>query len=523
MSYDDDDDEIAEGGEQHEIEGNTYSVVGNTVYKKDFWGNWKPVEDVDEEAEAGDHREINNEKYSIVGDKVYRQNWLYGWDEVTDEDERAEAGDREDIDGYEYSRVGDSIYKKRTFGGWRLVDDIDEEAEAGDHREVNGDEYSIVGEKVYKKGIWGTWHIISDPDECAEAGDQYESNGYEYSRVGDLVFRKRTFGGWRKLKSSVDEDSEEEDDDSEEDDDCENDVSDDSTYSYSSYDSYSSNEEPSDPSYKTTAPSSSSDLSISTILALAVIAIVAFVLYTGILPKRSNNSQIPNSSYQESLPSQQSTQATNPYGAGMGNVTFYKTCSYCDNIEVYSEGSLLGIINDVVYDVPPRCSAPGTFAVIVAAGLTSFTMKNEHGETWEQQVNVTEGECIAIKVIKPPIEDQIAEETSDPIAAIDEKFEIITPAEHSEYDYPRYTDVEWGSHSQADSYEVELQLADAPYDYTATSFGPPPYANGGIYKTNGTNIRIQGMGKQVHRLRVKAFVNGQIVEETPWRYFNYSN
>jgi hypothetical protein len=520
MSYDDDDDEIAEGGEQHEIEGNTYSVVGNTVYKKDFWGKWKPVEDVDEEAEAGDHREINNEKYSIVGDKVYRQNWLYGWDEVTDEDERAEAGDREDIDGSEYSRVGDSIYRKRTFGGWKLVEDIDEEAEAGDHREINGYQYSIVGDTVYKKGIWGTWHIITDLDECAEAGEQYESNGYEYSRVGDLVFRKRTFGGWRKLKSSVDEDSEEEDDDSEEDGDYEDDVSDDSTSNYSRHDSYSLKEETSDISYKNTSPDPSSDISISTLLVLAIIAVIAFVLYTGTFPQRSNISQVPNSN---SLSSQQSAQTTNPYGAGMGNVTFYKTCSYCDNIEVYSEGSLLGIINDVVYNVPPRCSAPGTFAVVATAGITTFTMKNEHSETWEQQVNVTEGECIAVRVIKPPIENQIAEETSDPIEVTDRRFEIITPTEHSEYDYPRYTDVEWGSRSQADSYEVELQLADAPYDYTATSFGPPPYANGGIYKTFDTNISIQGMGKQVHRLRVKAIVNGQIVEETPWRYFNYRN
>jgi hypothetical protein len=100
---------------------------------------------------------------------------------------------------------------------------------------------------------------------------------------------------------------------------------------------------------------------------------------------------------------------------------------------------------------------------------------------------------------------------------------IMSPEEHSSFDFPQTTNVSWTPMTEIDSYEVELQLADKPYDYTAIAFSPMPYANQGIYPTTGTSVTVEGMGKQVHRLRVRAIKNGQIIAATSWRYFNYIN
>jgi hypothetical protein len=68
-----------------------------------------------------------------------------------------------------------------------------------------------------------------------------------------------------------------------------------------------------------------------------------------------------------------------------------------------------------------------------------------------------------------------------------------------------------------------MQLADSPYDYTATSYSAMPYRNSGIYRVTGTSATIQGMGKQVHRVRVKAVQGNTVIAQTDWRYFDYRN
>jgi len=64
-----DDDELAEAGEQHEINGHLYSKVGDTVFRQGVFGSWSRVENDDEEAEAGDLREVDGHEYSNLLNK----------------------------------------------------------------------------------------------------------------------------------------------------------------------------------------------------------------------------------------------------------------------------------------------------------------------------------------------------------------------------------------------------------------------------------------------------------------------
>jgi hypothetical protein len=509
MSYDDD--EMAEGGDIHEVNGRTYSVVGDNVYVKGLFG-WNMVEDEDEEAEAGDIREVNNSTYSLVGNTVYRKNWVGGWDEVDDEDERAEAGDRDERNGTEYSRVGGSIYKKELFG-WTLVEDEDEEAEGGDIREVNNSTYSIVGNTVYRKDLFG-WTEVEDDDEMAEAGDHSDFNGATYSRVGNLVFKQELFG-WTRLDSDDDDD-------------------DDRDTSYSpSYSSDYSSDDSSSGSYSSpgsSGPSSSKSTPTGTIIFWVVIVIGAILLYGWLT---GNHQQQPEQQAYTAPVAQPQAQEppppANPYGDGNGQASFYRICEFC-RIEVFNDSTSYGNIPTPVVRVGMNCNEPDMLRVVIASGSHTFTFKNENGDTWQQTVEVPNGDCLMVKVEQPPPPAPATDTAASPPTTGDTQqqpepaaFNLLSPADHSSFSYPRYTNVQWSSDPDADSYEVDLQLSNAPYDYTATVYSPMPYANGGIYTTTNTSITVQGMGKQVHRVRVKAIKNATVIAVTPWSYFDYVN
>lgn len=505
-----DDDEIAEGGEMHEHNGREYSVVGNDVYVKGLFG-WKLVEDEDEQAEAGDHRERNHKTYSLVGDTVYRRNWLNGWDEVEDEEERAEAGDIEEVNNKDYSRVGNTIYRKDLFG-WAKVEDTEEEAEAGDIREVNNKTYSLVGDTVYRKDLFG-WVEVDDDDECAEAGDIYERNNSEYSCVGDTVYRKELFG-WVKLTEDDDEY-----------------IGSGSSYTAGdSSDDYSDDYNYSDNYSSSSTGSSTSNGGSLTSSIIVIIIIVAVILYW--LSSKSGNNQVAEqtpayTNVQVAQPAQQAAQ--NPYGEGNGQVAFYRVCPFC-KITVLLDTTALGNLPAPPLLVNPQCTDDYMLRVIASSGTRIFTIRDDEGYVWQDTVQVPNGDCVLAKIIKPDYATKMdaqqaatTTETAPESQPVINNFAITNPADHSSFDYPRYTQVEWTPVPQADSYEVEFQLADAPYDYTATSFSPMPYSNGGIYSATGTSVTVQGMGKQVHRLRVKALRNNNMIAQTEWRYITYNN
>ena len=514
MSYEEDD--IAETGDKHEIDGREYSVVGNTVYVKNFWGNWKLVEEEDEEAEAGDHKEINGQTYSVVGDTVYRKNWLGGWAEVEDENERAEAGEIEEVDGATFSRLGDNVYRKTFWGNWKLTDDDDEIAEAGDTREVNGIEYSVVGNTVYKKNWIGRWVEVEDENECGEAGDHYEVDNRDYSRTGDTIYKKNFWGEWEKISGPEEEEDTEERETSYRSSNNRYDYNDDDNSDYDTSDS-------------TSYTSSSESGSGSPIIGLIVIIILVIAGYQ-IFKKKDNSPSVvfSNSTFQPATQPAVETPPSNPYGEGNGMVTFYHTCVYCQNIEVIFEGNVIVTVNNAPLQ-EVHCGGQGTFPVYVEAGTRVFVFRNENGETWEKTVEVKEGDCILVEAEKPDETEQPSEtptittapETANGNINIPSSISIISPKEREEFDYPRYTTVEWTEVEGAGYYEVEMQLADAPYDYSATSFSEMPYSNRGFYLTNSNRVTVQGMGKQVHRLRVKAIGHGKVILVSDWRYFNY--
>lgn len=302
---------------------------------------------------------------------------------------------------------------------------------------------------------------------------------------------------------------------------------DDSSSSYSSYEAdddynYSSS---SNTSYGSGGSTSGGGSVVGWIVVIAIIVIFLFWLggRSGNNGTTTTVSQAPVTSYpQQAQPDQ--TPPPNPYGAGNGQLSFYRTCSFC-KVELLKDNDSLGMLPTPGLLVHPQCGDSYMLPLVFPAGDLTFNFKDDDGRTWTQDVHVTEGECTVVKVqYDPPpatTADSTANQQQQQVTTETTDIQLLSPADHSSYDYPRYTNVEWTAVSQADSYEVELQLADTPYDYSATSYSPMPYSNGGIYRVTGTTVTVQGMGKQLHRLRVKALQNNVVIAQTDWRYFDY--
>jgi len=342
-------------------------------------------------------------------------------------------------------------------------------------------------------------------------------------------------GGDEQEEKDIEED--EHDDTHERDSTGENDVinsytpksndSDDDTYSsYEPDDDYSSG---SNASYSSGSSDSGGGTAVGWLFVVAVIVIFLFWLGSRSADNSATTpvSQAPVSTYPQQ-PQQDQTPPPNPYGAGNGQLSFYRTCSFC-KVEILKDNDSLGMLPTPGLLVHPECGDSYMLPLIFPAGDLTFSFKDDDGHTWMQDVHVTEGVCMVVKVQYEPPAATVAdtpasqEQQQETSATRTFDMQLLSPADHSSYDYPRYTNVEWTAVPQADSYEVELQLANSPYDYSATSYSAMPYSNGGIYRVTGTIVTVQGMGKQVHRLRVKALQNNVVIAQTDWRYFNYSN
>ena len=102
---------------------------------------------------------------------------------------------------------------------------------------------------------------------------------------------------------------------------------------------------------------------------------------------------------------------------------------------------------------------------------------------------------------------------------------IITPIEHEIiYGFPRITTVSWTPILNATNYQIFVECSSRPYDYSATKFSPIPCGGGSCkFSTTESSFTFNGVGKQVHRLKVIAKKRDEIIAESPWRYINYNN
>ena len=101
--------------------------------------------------------------------------------------------------------------------------------------------------------------------------------------------------------------------------------------------------------------------------------------------------------------------------------------------------------------------------------------------------------------------------------------EIISPKEKAILTYPRETTVKWTSISRADQYAIIIEYTGSPYDYSAKDYYAFEKQNEGKIYTKETKYTFNGIGAQVHRFKVIAFKDDEILGETNWRYIDYSN
>lgn len=103
------------------------------------------------------------------------------------------------------------------------------------------------------------------------------------------------------------------------------------------------------------------------------------------------------------------------------------------------------------------------------------------------------------------------------------KLEIISPKEKAVLTYPRKTTVKWTSIPRADQYAIIIEYTGSPYDYSAKDYYAFHEQNEGKIYTKETKYTFNGVGAQVHRFKVIAFKKDKILDETNWRYIDYSN
>jgi hypothetical protein len=91
----------------------------------------------------------------------------------------------------------------------------------------------------------------------------------------------------------------------------------------------------------------------------------------------------------------------NAFGIGNGKITFYKTCSYCPDLEVSIDGSYVGTISKTISDATTTsCDDYGTISKVLSSGSHQLTAKDSYGSTWNFPVSVIEGECTTQKLYK---------------------------------------------------------------------------------------------------------------------------
>ncbi|WP_345211003.1 hypothetical protein [Mucilaginibacter gynuensis] len=192
---------------------------------------------------------------------------------------------------------------------------------------------------------------------------------------------------------------------------------------------------------------------------------------------------------QEALPE---VSGATPTVVDSGHVGFLISCDYCEPFFVYEDTMFLGTVPERRFAAGRVCGSSDVLTIAETTGDHIFTIKTSAGESWQQTVKVTLGDCVMIDAQQK----HVTSNREDPLenVPIATDMLIVSPEEHSSFDFPRNTNVSWTPMTDVDSYEVELQLADKPYDYTATAFSPMPYANRGISPTTGTSVTVEGMG-----------------------------
>jgi hypothetical protein len=84
----------------------------------------------------------------------------------------------------------------------------------------------------------------------------------------------------------------------------------------------------------------------------------------------------------------------NPYGPGMGKISFWTSANIPGGIGVSVGSSSIGNLTQYFPDGTPSCGQSGTVSTIISAGTHSFAAQSSGGITWGGTVDVEEGECI---------------------------------------------------------------------------------------------------------------------------------
>ncbi|RZM19701.1 MAG: hypothetical protein EOO88_37320 [Pedobacter sp.] len=242
-------------------------------------------------------------------------------------------------------------------------------------QECGDDVYNINGNH---NCICPICHLTSDVDILGTIGDD-DHDGHKMSNIGeeDEDSKYSFFNG---------------------DDNDSSDSSRQEAYSESSeYDNYES----SGSSDYSSSSGSSSGSSFTGILSIIVIAIVAYWIFSANRNSTPVN-YVPQANLSVTTPDliETPTMAVeNPYGLGMGKVTFFQDCAVCEEIEISLDSSSIGTLSSIPTELIPECGASGTLALVVPYGARVFTLKNARGDIWQQQIYIVEGECSIVRVL----------------------------------------------------------------------------------------------------------------------------
>lgn len=106
------------------------------------------------------------------------------------------------------------------------------------------------------------------------------------------------------------------------------------------------------------------------------------------------------------------------------------------------------------------------------------------------------------------------------IIKLSSDFKILTPENYSTLDtYPRTTNVSWNEFKNATYYELIVEFAQG--ENVSDMNNATGFTFHHKFTTVKNKVAFDGVGSQVHRYRVIAKKNEQVIAETNWNYINF--
>jgi len=98
--------------------------------------------------------------------------------------------------------------------------------------------------------------------------------------------------------------------------------------------------------------------------------------------------------------STQESEKVNPFGAGNGKLTIFKTCNSCSDVKISIDGNYAGTLTQNFNSGTAKCDENGTISRVLSTGRHHVSGEDSNGTTWDIMVSVQAGKCVMQEIGK---------------------------------------------------------------------------------------------------------------------------